>query len=144
MTNPDQLPRFVVLGEDVCEWNPDLDRLAQTGDTWHANAAVIVGADGKWRLCSGCASLKQFARFRIRRPIHPSPKPDESRADWTASNCCEAAIAREAKREAVIRAARAVDAAEDILDLDGPLVALHVAIADLDDVPADPAAENAA
>lgn len=32
-------------------------------------AAVIVGADGQWRLCSECAALPAFDRFKRRKAI---------------------------------------------------------------------------
>ncbi len=56
---------------DGCEWNPEGSRPAYDGDAHHreAPATVIVGADGQWRLCTSCARLPVFARFRVRKAI---------------------------------------------------------------------------
>ncbi len=56
---------------DGCEWNPEADRPAYDGDAHHreASAEVIVGSDGKWRLCASCSRLPRFARYRTRKPI---------------------------------------------------------------------------
>lgn len=56
---------------DGCEWNPVTGRAAFNSDAhhFHTPATVIVGADGRWRLCGGCAKLPEFKRFRVRRPI---------------------------------------------------------------------------
>lgn len=56
---------------DPCEWNPAADRPALTTDTPHAEAQIICGANGQWRLCDSCAQLSRFARYRIRRHINP-------------------------------------------------------------------------
>lgn len=53
---------------DPCEYNPDEARAAY-GCEVHAAAELIVGANGKWRLCAACAALPAFKRFRRRIPI---------------------------------------------------------------------------
>lgn len=54
---------------DSCEWEPSMDRACNCADVWHAEATLIVGADGQWRLCVACAALPEFARFKVRRMI---------------------------------------------------------------------------
>ena len=63
---------------DRCEWDPErnvpadyipvgagmVDYLGCPND-----ATLVVGADGKWRLCAECAALPRFKRFRKRVPI---------------------------------------------------------------------------
>lgn len=53
---------------DPCEWNPSEGRAAYDDET-HANADLVVGANGQWRLCRACAALPRFARFRRRVPV---------------------------------------------------------------------------
>lgn len=54
-----------------CEWNPDRnkplywDKHRQS----HAEAEVVVGADGQWHLCASCAALPRFKRYRRRKDI---------------------------------------------------------------------------
>ena len=62
-------------GGDGCEWNPTEERASWSGDVHFdaTPAAVIVGADGQWRLCESCAALPHFARFKSRKPITPPP-----------------------------------------------------------------------
>lgn len=59
-----------------CEWNPDEKRPATADDKHYQTAAAvfIVGADGQWRLCSSCAALPHFGRYRTRRIIPRSSK----------------------------------------------------------------------
>lgn len=74
----DTRPARVFL-DDPCEWNPEKDRPGaghhQQGLGWYDydgcqnQAALIVGADGKWRLCRSCAALPRFNRYRVRREI---------------------------------------------------------------------------
>ncbi len=33
------------------------------------DAAVMVGANGQWHLCSECAQRPEFRRFRVRTPL---------------------------------------------------------------------------
>ena len=54
---------------DPCEWNPTANRPCYYGEE-HSSADVIVGANGQWRLCEGCASLQKFKHFRKRKPIN--------------------------------------------------------------------------
>lgn len=65
--------------DDPCEWNPDEGRACYE-DEAHARAEVIVGANGRWRLCTSCAKLPEFRRFRVRLPIVRAPS---LRADLT-------------------------------------------------------------
>jgi hypothetical protein len=53
---------------DPCEWNPVEGQPAYDNEV-HARAAVIVGANGKWRLCESCAALPEFAKYRKRKKI---------------------------------------------------------------------------
>lgn len=55
---------------DPCEYEPTARRAAYE-DEAHADAEVIVGANGEWRLCAKCASLPEFAKFKVRRAIKP-------------------------------------------------------------------------
>lgn len=56
---------------DPCEYNP-IERRAAYDDEVHGPAEIIVGADGQWRLCTSCATLPEFKKFRKRRVIkHP-------------------------------------------------------------------------
>lgn len=56
---------------DGCEWSPERGGPAYTTDEhhWTTPATMIVGANGKWRLCSSCAALPAFKRHRKRKPI---------------------------------------------------------------------------
>jgi len=56
---------------DGCEWNPSMNRAAFDTDEHHRTtpAEIIVGAEGKWRLCAECAALPRFARYRKRVPV---------------------------------------------------------------------------
>ena len=51
---------------DPCEWNPKTNTTAYE-DEWHAEAEYIVGAKGNFRLCSTCAALPKFKRYKKRR-----------------------------------------------------------------------------
>ena len=62
------------VGEDPCEWDPVAGvpssvlrgrLILGCGN----RAELIVGANGKWRLCASCAALPKFKRFRKRKPI---------------------------------------------------------------------------
>ena len=59
------------LERDGCEWSPEDDRPALSSDVHHQTtpAMFIIGADGQWRLCSSCAVLPRFKRFRTKRII---------------------------------------------------------------------------
>lgn len=60
---------------DPCEWfsvswNPHLvGRPALECDPWHAEATVLVGARGQWRLCAACARRPEFKKFKARKEI---------------------------------------------------------------------------
>jgi hypothetical protein len=60
---------------DLCEWDPEENQPARyipdTEQSWGCpnDAALIVGANGQWRLCESCAALPKFNRFRRRKPI---------------------------------------------------------------------------
>jgi len=73
---------------DGCEWNPEINGPAVYGDEHNASARadVLVGADGKWRLCASCAGLTTFGRFRRRLPIAsstcaPAASPEPAGSD---------------------------------------------------------------
>lgn len=56
---------------DPCEYNPAEQRAAWDYE-FHAQADLIVGADGQWRLCAACAAcaaLPKFRRFKTRTLI---------------------------------------------------------------------------
>ena len=61
---------------DGCEWCPEEDRSAYETDTHYRStpAEFLVGADGQWRLCSGCVNLPKFKRFRVIRPVRKKGK----------------------------------------------------------------------
>ncbi|MEK9901446.1 MAG: hypothetical protein VW516_11940, partial [Rhodospirillaceae bacterium] len=67
---------------DTCEWDPERCEAATTERGCQRPAAVIVGADGKWRLCSECAGLPAFKRYKRRKAIEkraaPSDMPSEA------------------------------------------------------------------
>lgn len=51
-----------------CEWNSEKGRAAYDHEV-HAEANIIVGANGQWRLCVECAKLSNFVRYRVRKMI---------------------------------------------------------------------------
>ena len=57
--------------DDPCEWDPQNNRPALTlpGSGCQNPAAVIVGANGKYRLCGACAALPFFGRFKKVVPV---------------------------------------------------------------------------
>jgi hypothetical protein len=61
--------------DDGCEWDPGAARPARTGDAHYeqTTADLRVGAGGEWRLCSSCAALPVFKRYRKREPIVRRP-----------------------------------------------------------------------
>ena len=66
------LKRGGKVPRDPCEWDPTRDSPATTTEGCRNRADLIVGADGKWRLCFSCARLPRFKRLRLRAPIpHP-------------------------------------------------------------------------
>jgi hypothetical protein len=62
-----------------CEWNPEQHRPAFDDDPPHGEATQVVGVDGKWHLCDGCAALPEFARYRRRSPLHRRRPPRTKR-----------------------------------------------------------------
>lgn len=72
MTTPTARPLDDSL-DDPCEYSPEHKRAAYTTEV-HARADVIVGHNGKWRLCRPCAALPEFSRFRVRHEIHAVKK----------------------------------------------------------------------
>ena len=60
---------------DRCEWDPErsepatMDLRSGEASGCQRSAEVIVGADGQWRLCSECAALPRFAKFKRREDI---------------------------------------------------------------------------
>lgn len=56
--------------KNPCEYNPRKRRSAYENEV-HAQAALIVGANGLWRLCESCAKLPEFNRYRNRKKIIP-------------------------------------------------------------------------
>lgn len=73
----EQMEYFVRLPEvqppltssTACEWNPVEDREAHTTDENHALATVLLGSNGKYRLCAECAALPRFKRMKVRKAI---------------------------------------------------------------------------
>ncbi len=51
-----------------CEYSPERGDAAYEHEV-HASATVIVGANGRWRLCDQCAALPKFNRFKVRTRI---------------------------------------------------------------------------
>lgn len=60
---------FRLTALDPCEWNPTRNAPATTAEGCPNQADLIVGADGKWRLCFSCAHLPRFKSLRKRVPI---------------------------------------------------------------------------
>ena len=54
--------------KDPCEWNPKEHRPAYEHE-FHAQAELIVGSKGNWRLCGDCARRPEFNKFRKRVKI---------------------------------------------------------------------------
>lgn len=51
--------------KNPCEYNPEKKAAAFENEV-HAQATMIVGAKGQWRLCASCAALPEFRRFKTR------------------------------------------------------------------------------
>lgn len=68
LTNGQVLARGVF---PVCEWHPDAERPARTGDPFHARAEVVGGKrcpehrtqDRQLRVCRRCAQRPEVAEF---------------------------------------------------------------------------------
>lgn len=54
--------------KNPCEYNPVAKRAAYE-DEVHAEADIIVGHNGKWRLCITCSCRPEFKRFKVRKMI---------------------------------------------------------------------------
>jgi hypothetical protein len=52
-----------------CEFDPASNGPATTARGCSNRAEVIVGAGGRWRVCSKCAALPYFDMLRKRTPI---------------------------------------------------------------------------
>ena len=50
---------------DQCEWNPDTNNFAKTGEHLVV-AEYICGKDG-YRLCENCSNLSKFKRMKKKR-----------------------------------------------------------------------------
>ncbi len=57
------------IARDPCEWDPKLTAPVASAKAAHARADLIVGANGRWRLCRSCAALPYFSRLRKRVEI---------------------------------------------------------------------------
>lgn len=70
------IPRYSqdVCYSNPCEWNPTKNRTAYDYEV-HAQADVIVGAEGAYRLCNDCAALPRFSRYRRRTVIVRKREP---------------------------------------------------------------------
>ncbi len=64
----DEARARALLAADPCFWNPKEGRAAWDHEV-HAAAELIIGREGKWRLCRSCAELEAFSRFKVRREI---------------------------------------------------------------------------
>lgn len=65
--------------QEGCEWNPTEKRAVYDNEPhWlNTHASVIVGHNGKWRLCADCAALPDFKRYRSRREINDRPRKNQ-------------------------------------------------------------------
>lgn len=54
---------------DPCEWFPEENRALYWNEKPHAEATVIIGRDGRWRLCDSCSRLHIFSRYKKRKEI---------------------------------------------------------------------------
>ena len=53
-----------------CEWNPTTNRPAWSNDPPHGDAVVnIHGYEGGIHVCTSCATLPVFKRYRKRSPL---------------------------------------------------------------------------
>ena len=57
------------IAANPCEWDPLRDRPARDKYKAHAEATVVLGCNGAWRLCPECAALSIFKRFRVRKLV---------------------------------------------------------------------------
>lgn len=72
------------MTRDLCEWNLFLKQAALhrplgtpiNDGSCPNEAELIVGANGKWRLCRSCyeGDTKKFGRFRVVKEVIRGPK----------------------------------------------------------------------
>lgn len=66
--------------KDPCEYDPKAPDGLNRGEQYRGGryfnmsgcrnrSELIVGANGKWRLCRSCAALPRFKRYRVRKEI---------------------------------------------------------------------------
>lgn len=87
---------------DTCEWDPERCEAATTERGCQRPAAVIVGADGKWRLCSECAGLPAFKRYKRRKAIEKRAAPSDMPSE---ADIAEYLAGHAARREEALAAA---------------------------------------
>jgi len=59
----------MVKPSDPCEFDPATNGGATRASGCPNQAEIIVGAGGRWRVCSSCAALPYFDLLRKRVPI---------------------------------------------------------------------------
>jgi hypothetical protein len=52
-----------------CEWDPVAREPSEIGKGCRRAATVSVGSRNSIHLCASCASLPEFRRYRVRRPL---------------------------------------------------------------------------
>jgi hypothetical protein len=62
-------------GPDPCEFDPAKNGMATRASGCPNQAEIIVGAGGRWRVCSSCAALPYFDILRKRVPIKAPTEP---------------------------------------------------------------------
>ena len=68
-----------------CEYDPVRERAAFNCQV-HAAATWVLGHDEAWRLCTSCADLPEFRRFRVRRVTR---EDGEARRRWLSQKTSE-------------------------------------------------------
>lgn len=83
----------------LCEWDPErgmpatelhetrwvddrMERVLVERCGCPNEAAIILGADGQWRLCASCAELSRFRRYRVARVIDTEVCLRRDSAGW--------------------------------------------------------------
>ncbi len=64
-------PKTVSDSSFSCEWNPDQSRAARGVEPWHADAEILLGADGRLRVCRTCSIDWSLERLARRTPLVP-------------------------------------------------------------------------
>lgn len=54
-----------MITQDPCEYDPKTKEAVYM-DKVHAVAELIMGYNGKWRVCKSCAELPEFKRFKVK------------------------------------------------------------------------------